>query len=245
MRVVYWRKHSPEEAYLNQLLLRINTPPGCQTIYRDKFREMLAKAADGKSILPPLFFHYGEDGKPLPTGEAEIRTIGAKNWVGVLAKTGNADLFDPCVGIATRVAANHYGSPAKMEVMELDYGLEASQMPIIYNLSRAAFKRRSPKRRALSTEEIIKDYLLRQLADEAERFGFDLPKDSALRIQVHHAKEMGMRLNLNTGLSNEYVSLVDASFSMYLELKGMWQIGNLQARGHGLIYRAKPGKEWS
>ncbi len=230
---------------MNQLLLRINTPPGCQTIYRDKFREMLAKAADGKSILPPLFFHYGEDGKPLPTGEAEIRTIGTKNWVGVLAKTGNADLFDPCVGIATRVAANHYGSPAKMEVMELDYGLEASQMPIIYNLSRAAFKRRSPKRRALSTEEIIKDYLLRQLADEAERFGFDLPKDSALRIQVHHAKEMGMRLNLNTGLSNEYVSLVDASFSMYLELKGMWQIGNLQARGHGLIYRAKPGKEWS
>lgn len=230
---------------MNQLLLRINTPPGSQTIYRDKFREMLAKAANGKAILPPLFFHYGEDGKPLPTGEAEIRTIGAKNWVGVLAKTGNADLFDPCVGIATRVAANHYGSPAKMEVMELEYGLEASQMPIIYNLSRAAFKRRSPKRRALSTEDIIKDYLLRQLADEAERFGFDLPQDSALRIQVHHAKEMGMRLNLNTGLSNEYVSLVDACFSMYLDLKGMWQIGNLQARGHGLIYRAEPGKEWS
>lgn len=230
---------------MTQLLLRINTPPGCQTIYRDKFREMLAKAADGRAILPPQFFHYGEDGKPLSTGEAEIRTIGSKNWVGVLSKTGNAELFDPCVGIATRVAANHYGSPAKMEVMELEYGLEAAAMPVFYNLSRAAFKRRSAKRRALSTEEIIKEYLLRQLNDEAERFGFDLPPDSALKIQVHHTKEMGMRLNLNTGLSNEYVSLVDANFSMYLELSGMWQIGNLQARGHGLIYRAKPGGVWS
>lgn len=230
---------------MNQLLLRINTPPGQPQIFRDQFREMLAKAADGKSILPPAFFHYGEDGKPLSKGEPEIRTMGARGWVGILAKTGNADLFDPAVGIATRVVANHYGTPARMEVMELEYGMEVSPHPVRYTLSRAAFKRRSAKRRALSTEAIVTEYLLTQLASESEKFGFDLPTDSALEIKIHNAHEMGMRLNLNTGLSNEYVSLVDASFSMYLKLNGMWQIGNLQARGHGLIFRSMPGKEWS
>ena len=42
-------------------------------------------------------------------------------------------------------------------------------------------------------------------------------------------------------MTNEYVTLVDAKLMIHAELKGMWFLGNLTARGYGRVIQDRPG----
>ena len=39
-------------------------------------------------------------------------------------------------------------------------------------------------------------------------------------------------------MTNQYVELASGTFTMHCQLSGLWQMGNLQARGYGRIIAA-------
>lgn len=197
---------------------------------------MLAKAGDGSPLLPPAFFHYGANGRPAQ-GSPDIRIVGGRGWVGILSRSGDNPLFDMAVGIASRIVGTHYGIPVKITVEQPEYGFEATERPVRYHLRDVAIKARSKVRREMPGIDLIRNRLLTGLVDESGRLGWDLPGDDALGIQVHDLRQIGMRLGTTAGATNEYVTLINADVSMFLNLRGLWQIGSLQSRGYGRVVK--------
>lgn len=221
---------------VKQLLLRIALPEGRSPLYAAVFREMLAKAGDGSSLLPPAFFHYGTDGNTLSCAP-DIRFVGGRGWVGILSRSGDNALFDMAVGIASRVVGAHYGVPVRITIEQPEYGFEATDKPVRYHLRDVAIKTRSKVRREASGDTLTRERLLAGLVAESQRMDLDLPGDDALGIQIHDLRQIGMRLGTTTGATNEFVTLINADVSMFLNLGGIWQIGSLQSRGYGRIVK--------
>lgn len=221
----------------NQTLLKIELPYGKPTLHASYFREMVAKAGNGSTLLPPSFFNYGEDGTPLSATAPDIRFIGGRSWVGILSMTENSPLIDQVAGIAVRVASNYFEQPLPMSIESKTFSLESTQYPVVYYLRDMAIKRRSKELRETPTEELARRRIEKSLASTAALHGFDLPVAPRLNIVFHNIRELGMHLRDSKEKSNEYVTLVNAEISMYLNLKGIWQVGNLPSRGHGRLIK--------
>lgn len=220
-----------------QSLLRIGIPDGEQPIRASGFREMLAKAGDGSPLLPPAFFNYREDGRPIPA-DPDIRTVGGRSWVGILSKNGDDHLFNMAVGIASSVVSKHYGMPAKMMIDHPEYSIAATDDPKHYYIRDMAIKCRSDRRKNISkasVEDLVKEVVLAGLKKEATRCGFDLPPDDHIGLQVKNLRQIGLRLVTAHGATNEYLPLINGECSMFLKLNGIWQFGSLQARGYGRL----------
>lgn len=223
---------------MKQLLLRISLPEGRSALRAATFRELLAKEGNGSPLLPPAFFHYGENGRPLSAGEPDIRIVGGQKWVGILSRSGDNPLFDMAVGLASRVVSNYCAAPVRINIEQPEYGFATTDRLFRYFLRDVAIKRRSVRRRKLTDQELIKECLITGLKKEATRMGLDLPGDGALGLLIHDLRVIGMRLGTTKGETKEFVTLANASISLGLNLSGVWQIGNLQARGYGRIVRA-------
>lgn len=228
-----------------QRLLKIETPAGQKPLWASTFREMVAKGGDGSALLPPRFFHYGEDGRTLP-GKPDIRIVGGHRWVGILSQSGDNALMDAALGTAIRLVGEHYNMPVPIRVEQPEFGVAPAGQGdsggiFHYFLRDMAIKRRSDRRRALDTESLVKEVVLKGLGEIAETYGFDLPPDRALGLRIHELRTIGLRLSTVSGATNEYVTLVNASVSMRANLAGVWQVGHLQARGYGRIVPCRPG----
>lgn len=233
---------------MKQQLLRIALPEGKPPLRATALRELLARKGDGSPLLPPQFFHYGDDGRPLSAGVPEIRTVGGRAWVGLLGISEDTPYFDSAVGIAIRVVSDHYGLPLPISVERPEVGLQSTEdliggqtRPITYYLRDMAIKRRTPSARNQPIEDLVRQRMLRGLVEMAARHNLDLPADGKLGLVFHELREVGLRLSTTTGPTNEYVGLVNGEFSMNVALTGIWQVGNLQARGYGRIVRKTPG----
>ena len=222
---------------MKQSLLKIHLPKNSKQLFAADFREMLAKAGDGSPLLPPAFFNYGEDGKPLSSVTPEIRIVGGKSWVGVLSMNHESQLFDASVGIASRVASNYYDMPLAINVESKEFSVTRSDFPVVYYLRDMAIKRRTQKAQEKEIEELAKKRIENSLAQIAERYGFNMPKPEQMQIVFHKSKNIGLHLKTRDSKSNEYVSLLNAEISMYLDLRGIWQVGNLPSRGYGRLIK--------
>lgn len=228
-----------------QSLLRIQLPKGKPPLYPNQFREMLARGGDGHALLPPAFFHYGEDGKTLQ-GKSDIRVVGGKGWVGILSQSGNNPLFDGAIGVASRLVAQHYGQPMPIQIEAPEFGVavdrDSGQSGMCsYFVRDLAIKRRHKARREMSDTDLVTLVLQQGISEIADRFGFDVPPESALRIRIHDLRCIGLRLSTTSGATNEFVTLANAEFSMNCDLRGIWQAGSLQSRGYGRIVPKTPG----
>ncbi len=229
-----------------QRLLRIGTPSDRPPLHASQLRELLARAGKG-AALPPVFFHYDATGRTLP-GPARIRTVGGRAWVGLLAINANAPeseeitaAFDAAVGIAARIVAEHYATPVPISIEEREYDAVALHYPVRYFFRDVAIKRRTDRRRALNDEALLRVVLAAALVSESERYGLDVPQEERLQVVVHSCRAQGLRLSTTQGLTNEFVHLLNGEISAHLDLRGIWQIGNLQARGYGRLIRVVPG----
>ncbi|MBE7540620.1 MAG: hypothetical protein HS122_19705 [Opitutaceae bacterium] len=214
-------------------------PAGRQQLYPNEFRELLARAGDGNPLLPSAFFHCGPDGVPLP-GKPDIRIVGGKSWVGILDQTGRNPLFDGAVGAATRIVAQHYGQPVTIQVEAPKFGANIDAEGGFsggrgYFVRDMAIKRRGKGRRNMDDRELARRILLDGIGEIANRYGFDVPPESTLNLRIHDFRCIGLRLGTTRGVTNEYVSLVNAEITMNCDLSGIWQAGSLQSRGYGRI----------
>lgn len=227
----------------NQRLLKIETPREREPLWAGEFREMLAKGGDGSSLLPPKFFNYNENGKTLP-GKPDIRIIGGLRWVGILSQSGDSALMDSVMGTAVRLVGEHYETPVAIRVESPKFGVVTpvngnSSEIFNYRLRDMVIKRRTPKRREQDDRTLVVEKLVADLAEIADTYGFDLPPERALGLRIHELRCIGMRLRTTHGETQESVCLANATFSMRANLAGLWQVGQLQARGYGRIFSSR------
>ncbi len=228
---------------MKQSLLRISLPEEGAPLYPSEFRELLARSGNDSPSLPPAFFHYDANGRPLNRPEPQIRTIGGRRWVGVLSMKERSDLLYQAVGVVARAVSDHLGRPLPILLEEHEFDLEATSYPVQYVVRHMAIKRRRNDTRPkegdtpAQIEDIVRRTILRNLEQRGSHYGFDVPVDSRVSLVLHGVRSIGMRLRTTTGDTNEFVTLADADISMNIKLTGYWQFGHLQSRGYGRVIR--------
>lgn len=216
---------------MKQTLLRIGLPSGT-LLYASRFRELIARLPN----VPAMLFHRAEDGRTHP-GAPGIRFVGGRQWVGILADPGHEGLVYDVMGAAVKAVAQEISKAVPVSVEERELGINACHGPVRYWIREMAIKRRTDVRRKASTHDLVASILLRDIEAQASRFGLDLPTRDQLDLSVEVVSEKGLRLQTTAGVTNEYVHLVNASFDIHAELRGIWFAGNLTSRGYGRIGR--------
>jgi len=216
---------------MKQTLLRIGLPSGT-LLYASRFRELVARLPN----VPAMLFHRAEDGRTLP-GAPGVRFVGGRQWVGILADPGYEWLVYDFMGAAVRAVTQYISKAVPVSVEEHELDVRSCQWPVRYWIRDMAIKRRTDVRRKISTHDLVADLLLRDIEAQAGRFGLDVPTRDQLDLFVEVLSEKGLRLQTTVGVTNEFVHLVNASFDIHAELRGLWFAGNLTSRGYGRIGR--------
>jgi len=216
---------------MKQTLLRIGLPAGT-LLYASRFRELVARLPN----MPAMLFNRGEDRRTLPSTPT-VRFVGGRQWVGILADPGHEGLVYDVMGAAVRAVTQEISKAVPVSVEEHELGVKSCQWPVRYWIREMAIKRRTDVRRAASTHDLVAELLLRDIEAQAERFGLDMPTRDQLDLFVEVVNEKGLRLQTTSGVTNEYVHLVNASVDVNAEMRGIWFAGNLTSRGYGRIGR--------
>lgn len=231
---------------MKQILLKIEIPNGKELRGAD-FREALAKNAD----LPETFFNYengapknskgGFDGSQLEIDALpSVCVVSGKSWVGILAQPGSDDYIDMATGKAIRIAGQLAGTACKAEVQALKFGCAERKEPVTYWIREMVIKRRNPGARAADIQTLVEQRVKAGLLRYAAAYGHILPTwdDMDLRITLCD-RPRGLAIRTTKGTTNEYATLVDVEFKAFLDLQGIWMVGNLTSRGYGRICAAR------
>jgi hypothetical protein len=214
---------------MKQTLLKISLPRG-STLYPGRLRTLVAALGHR---APELF---ARDALGRTVVYPGIRFVGGGGWVGLLADELHEDVLMRHIGDVLMAASKEVGQACPVEVEHHDCQLIAGQRPYNYYAGRIALKRRHLKARTADIAELLTERIYQALDRTCAQFGMDCPDIDSLGVMnVDVQRSIGMPLETSAGESREYVSLVDASFTLHAELKGLWFVGNLTARGHGRV----------
>jgi hypothetical protein len=218
-----------------QTLLRIGLPRGLR-VYPSEFREMLAKVPN----MPNALFHRDEDGETL-NDRPGIRMVGAVGWVGIVADEENKMLLREATGAAILAVTERTGRSCDVKIEEHDFGITQTEEPRVYWVREMVLKRKA-KARAQAVETVIEDKALTSIEAACEKYGMDCPTAEQLGIKtVEIVRERGMRLQTTSGVTNMWVTLVDAKVMIHANLQGHWFLGNLTSRGYGRVIQEREG----
>lgn len=251
---------------MHQTLLRINLPEGV-VCHPAPFREKLATTAlpseffhygkeiecqdrktelvDGKLVKTELGRITKHFDAPIPlNGRPPIRVIGGRRWLGVVADPNAEDLLMSHVGTIIQTAAGVAGKPCKVEIEQRQFGIRYTETPMRYMLREMAVKRRGAQAREKDIGQLVAERIFgganggfHGIDGTCAEFGFEPPVKELLEIKVFPTRAIGLHNRTSNGQSKEYVSLVDAEVWMNAHLAGIWQVGNLTARGYGRLIR--------
>lgn len=237
-----------------QALLRFQLGETKYPLYATDFKDMLARELGGDPVSGEALFHY-KNGQPM-NGEPDVRFVGGRQWVGILSLSGDVDKLVGQVATCSRLLHTRLGHAVSVRIEEPEFSAEVSQYPIQYYFREVAIK--SANRWPGAHEDLIMNRLTRTLIAKRDEFGFDLPgaapqagqtRGQAMKadakalaerlgIRIEDGRRLAMRLEVASGMTNQYVELSSGTFTMYCKLSGIWQMGNLQARGYGRIIPA-------
>lgn len=184
--------------------------------------------------------------KAIPlNGRPPVRIVGGKTWVGVIADPGREDMVLPHIAAILAVATKIANSPVKIQVEQHEFNINYTEHPVKYMLREMVIARRNEKARSEDLSKLVTERIWGGASGgnhygidgTCAAFGFEPPSKEMLDIKVFPLKNIGMALRPADGKSNEYMSLVDAEIWMNANLAGIWQVGNLTARGYGRIIK--------
>jgi hypothetical protein len=224
---------------MNQTLLKIEIPKGKELRGAD-FREILAK----ETTLPEAFFHY-ENGKPKSSkGVNNLQTdalppiciLSGRGWVGILAQPGYEELLELATGKAIRIVNQRLGSICKVELQNPEFGCFAKNTPSTYWVREMVMKRRNLNARVSNVEDLVERRVKAGLERYADAYGHVLPSWLDLDLRITKCERpRGLAIRTTSGTTNEYATLVDVEFKAFVDLKGIWMLGNLTSRGYGRV----------
>jgi hypothetical protein len=228
---------------MNQVLLKIELPAG-KELRGSVFRELLAKNTN----LPEQFFHY-ENGRPKNGDKNDLLQISAlppicivsgKGWVGVLAQPGSENLLKNAAVDAISLVSSHVGETCKAEIQLPGLDCKTQKIPSTYWIREMVLKRRSASARAEGIESLVEQRIKAGLVRYAAAYGIVLPSWADIDLKIMQcARPRGLALQTTSGVTKEFVTLVDVEFEASIDLQGVWMIGNLTARGYGRVSRSK------
>jgi hypothetical protein len=167
--------------------------------------------------------------------------LGGKQWVGILADQSHAELVYDVMGRAVHVVSQRIGKPVRPSLEEHDFGIERLHTPKRYWIREMALKRRHPGSRQAEVQELVSQRLLQGLTRAADHYSLDCPSLDELGLFMVVTRHIGMPLSTTTGITKEYVTLVNAEVLLHADLSGFWFAGNLTSRGYGRIIPQHPG----
>jgi hypothetical protein len=221
-----------------QTILRINLPHGVR-LFPSQFRELLAKIPQLKNGL----FHRDEAGQTL-NERPGVRVAGGRGWVGLVSDEKNELLVREAAGAAIMAVSEFTGRACPVQIEKTDFWLKALHEPKIYWVREMVLKR-GAKARAQNLANLIEDRMLAAIEDACERYSIDCPTADSLGIKtIEIVHECGLRLQTTSGVTNQFVQLVDARVMIHADLEGEWFVGNLTSRGYGRIILPRPGLQF-
>lgn len=256
---------------LSQRLLRINWPEGVSfsaAQFREQLAkanlpssffhygteveswEKTREVVNGKFVTTAKTRVTRSHEKAIPlNGRPPVRVIGGKSWVGVVADPGASDLLLPHVGCILDTASTLAKRAVKVELDERKFGIRYTEHPVKYMLREMAIKRRGDRAWNAEIEPLVTERVFGSASAGSSHgidgicahFGFEPPVRELLDLKVFALRCIGMHNKTSDGKSNEYVSLVDAEVWMNADLDGIWQVGNLTARGYGRLIARSGG----
>ena len=237
--IYYTHKLIKKANKMKQSLLKITLPKGVE-LRGSEFREMLAKETD----LPEEFFHY-ENGAPKGSTNGSVNQADAlppicilsgKGWVGILAQPGHEDLIELATGKAMRVVNKRLNTACKVEFQNPEFGCAPKDIASTYWVREMVMKRRTPEARAASIESLVEKRIISGLERYADAYGIVLPSLDKIELQVTQCiRPRGLAIRTTGGTTKEYATLVDVEIKAFVELKGIWMLGNLTSRGYGRV----------
>lgn len=215
--------------YMKQTLLRIKLPEG-EVLYPSQLRSITA------ALNKPARALFARDEAGQAVVYPGVRFVGGKSWVGILADEAHQELLMVHAGLVMMAVGKAVKGPCGFEVEDLECSLQAVHYPIAYRAQRIAIKKRHLH--TADVTELLTQRIYQSIDRTCARFGMDCPdmEDMGI-IGVHVEREIGMRLETDQGPTQQFVALIDATFSLHANLKGMWFVGNLTSRGHGRIVK--------
>lgn len=216
---------------MEQTLLRISTSSQAR-LYPAELRQMVA-ALDMKS---PALFARGPDG--ITQNYPGVCFVGGPTWVGATADPEHKDVLMANLGYILLEVNKYMGQPCPFNVESRVFDIERTQYPLNYRVFNMAIKSRSQTRRTKEPIELVTEAIYKSIEQTCIHYGLDCPEQDELGlmnvvIDRHH----GMLLKTSYTDKGEYVGRFNASFSLHADLKGVWQLGNIKARGHGMVQR--------
>lgn len=223
-----------------QHLLRISLSRG-QHASVEEFRERVAKHMNGVSGASHLF-HYSDEGAPLQ-GVPLCRFVGGQGWIGFLSERGEGDVSQITTPAIKAISDMNLDlSGLKIETHKKSGNTSIDGSPFFYVLSRAVDRKNSQIKKTLS-DEVLAQRMIERMLEEGAKAGsiIDLPPSSELDIKIHDIRCRGLQLTFASGSTARYAHMLNATFTMNMNLSGLWQAGQLQSRGHGMIYKRNHG----
>lgn len=221
---------------MDQHLLKI-TLPHSQAIFPAEFRELLAKIPN----LPNALFHRDEAGETI-NHIPGIRVVGGAGWVGIVADEENEPLLRMATAPAIMAVSNKLGVACPVVIERRKFALMPIQTVKRYYVREMVIKKGL---RGTPTKEHVDEIVARRIVESIERtcarYGWDCPTAEAMGIVVDQTDHKALRLVTTTGITNQYVALLNTTVYMHLDLDGIWFAGNLTARGYGRIIADHPG----
>lgn len=220
-----------------QAVLRLASfnPGSFRMSAEDLRREMARRLSDRQN---EAFFNY-TNGAPSPSQSAEFCFLNSRHTLEILSKSGDKETLEQMADQAKACIKAFYKLPGDIAISHtiLDYQPELtfSERPRFYRLKEVAIKKSGPGKDPVKE---IQSVFMRMLDRCAAENDVDIPSESQLDFCVHELRHCAKRLKAQGKETNQFFRITNALISINLNLKGVWQIGNLQSRGYGQVLPA-------
>lgn len=222
---------------MNQHMLKLYLPRGI-SIGPNELREATAKVLNGQENCH-RFFHYDENGKPLNEKPA-YRFVGGKGFVGFVSERSEEDIKDLMYPVLQAIQTPKLfsmlnGLMPKVQILQFEKKAFVTQEPNVYLVSRCIDKKEH--RKALGEEGRL-TVLFKSMLAQAVKEGVltALPDDQDLQLQFASVRDLGLETQFQNQ-NKKWMHMMHAQFIANIDLQGIWQMGGMTSRGHGLIFK--------
>lgn len=220
---------------MQQHIVKFKLPHGV-TVYPYDLRKGVAKTLNDPSMDPIFNYQNGQGVDAYP----HSRFIGGKGWVGYVSEVDEAmvnTVLAPCIKVLNNMKIN-----AGVEMITQTRSASPSDEPIIYALSGGVDKSKNKKLHTRSDEAYMQHMIWRMLENAVKQGILDiLPTEDELNLRIYDTRSVGIPAGHNNGEGKLFYNKTSGQFSMNLNLKGIWQAGQLLSRGYGMIYKKNRG----
>lgn len=221
---------------MKQAIIKLVLPTNVECSVED-FRALFSGMCEQNL---PFLFNRDEKGETINT-QPRHRWIGRRNkWVGFVSEFhDDADnkshaIMPYITGVVKKISPH---ADVKMSLEQRTKVIDITGKPFIYRFSRALLKNRTSKTKGLTPEQAIERMVTTMLAkavdDELLHF---MPDSRDIKLKVFDTHRSVVKTH-----GREYSEIWSGEIAMNVDLRGYWQMGQMQNKGFGMLFKDMRG----